>query len=260
MNELVSIVTPAYNSENYIAATIESVLAQTYPHFEMLIVDDQSTDRTRDIIEMYQVRDPRIKYKKLEKKGGASMARNKAIRMAQGRYIAFLDADDLWDPQKLEVQLNFMRDHDYAFTYSSYRFIDESGESLERYRTSTKTTTLNRILFMSSTVGCLTAVYDRNKVGLIQIPKLNKRNDIAMWHRVLQTVEKGYYLDQTLASYRVVSDSLSHHTSKSELLKHHYTLYRKNLKFSHLKSWFYSLMNVFCYVIIKLKYEKRGPL
>ena len=126
--ELVSIITPVYNSQAYLHDTIQCVLNQTYGNWELLMVDDISSDRSVEIMAEYAAKDPRISYEVLSSKGGASFARNTALAKAKGRYIAFLDADDLWKPDKLAKQVQFMQEHDYAFTFHPYRYIDTQGK------------------------------------------------------------------------------------------------------------------------------------
>ena len=122
---LVSIITPSYNTAMFIGETIESVLAQTYSNWELLIVDDCSTDNTDEVVSLY--RDPRIHYFKNTKNSGAAFSRNKALREAKGKWIAFLDSDDLWKPAKLEKQIRFMVDNQYSFTCTGREVIDENS-------------------------------------------------------------------------------------------------------------------------------------
>ena len=131
MNDLISIIMPSYNTERYIGDSIRSVLAQTYSDWELIIVDDCSTDRTDDIVGGF-LHDTRIRYIKNEKNSGAAMSRNRALREARGRWIAFLDSDDLWLPDKLEHQVDFMEQHGYSFSYTKYREIDEQSNNLKK--------------------------------------------------------------------------------------------------------------------------------
>ncbi|MGB4386964.1 MAG: glycosyltransferase family 2 protein, partial [Caldicoprobacterales bacterium] len=126
MEGLVSIITPAYNCEKYIGETIESVLKQSYENWELIIVDDCSTDNTKSVVEEYIKRDKRIKYYSLDVNSGAAVARTKAMELASGEYIAFLDSDDLWMPNKLEKQISFMKANNYNFTCTSYEQVDEN--------------------------------------------------------------------------------------------------------------------------------------
>ena len=126
-NRLVSIIMPTYNCGNFIGETIDSVIAQIYENWELIIVDDCSTDNTEEIVNVYRKKDSRIKYKKLATNSGAAVARNRGIELADGKYIAFLDSDDLWQPKKLDTQIKFMNNNAYHFTCTSYNKIDEEG-------------------------------------------------------------------------------------------------------------------------------------
>lgn len=204
---MVSIITPSHNAEKFIAQTIESVLAQTYQEWEVIVVDDLSSDNTVQIIEDYAQNDPRIKLIKLEQKSGPAVARNRAIEASRGQYIAFLDADDLWMSEKLEKQISFMIKHDLAFTYSSYKVINVEDESLTTF------VTLPEISYESMlktcSVGCLTAVYDREKIGKMYMPKLPKRQDYALWLSILKKIGATKGLLEPLACYRIGQTSVS---------------------------------------------------
>jgi len=253
MKDLVSIVTPVYNGEAYIEETIKSVLAQTYPHWEMLIVDDRSNDHTQDIVQKYAAVDQRIRFFVLPKKGGASLARNKAIAEAKGEYIAFLDADDLWKSEKLEKQLQFMKANDLDFSYHHYSLIDEHGELCHIRRIAPEKITYRRAL-LGCSIGCLSVMYRTKRIGTVQIKRIDRRNDDALWLTILKRCECGYLLDQDLAYYRVGNASLSS-GSKVKLLKYHYRLYRDITEFGICKSAFYTCTNVFVYFMNKKKRE-----
>ena len=197
MKPLVSIITPVYNGEKNINYTIDSVLNQTLDDFEMIIVDDISTDDTKQVVKEYAKKDKRVKFYTLPKKGGASAARNFAIKKAKGRYIAFLDGDDLWQCDKLEKQIRFMKENDIAFSYTDYEYIDEDNNKLNTIRKCPKKMSYFRMLFGDS-IGCLTVIYDAKKIGKIQIPEIEKRNDYALWCRILKKVKKGYKYDEVL--------------------------------------------------------------
>lgn len=241
---LVSIVTPCYNSENYLSETIESVITQTYSNWELIIVDDISTDDSIKVIREYCEKDSRIKYFVLEEKGGASLARNRAIREARGKYIAFLDSDDVWKEEKLEKQIKFMEENNYDFTYHNYELINEKSEKLNRLRVAPKSITYKRALIGCS-IGCLTAMYNCYNVGKVQIKRLDKRNDDALWFEILKKCRNGYLLDENLALYRVGNNSISS-GSKTKLLKYHFHLYR-NQNFSVVTSLFLTFTNIIIY-------------
>ena len=181
MSDLVSIISPSYNCEKFIGKTIDSVLAQTYENWELIIVDDCSTDNTDAVVAKYN--DKRIKYLKNEKNSGAAVSRNKALREAKGRWIAFLDSDDLWLPKKLEKQIHFMESNGYHFSYTNYEEIDEDGNKLDVKVTGPKVISKTG-MFNYCWPGCLTVMYDAEAYGLLQIEDIKKNNDYAMWLKV----------------------------------------------------------------------------
>ena len=224
MDDLVSIIMPSYNTDKFIIETIKSVLAQTYTEWELLIVDDCSTDKTDEIVRSF-LSDKRIKYFKNEKNSGAAASRNKALREAKGKWIAFLDSDDLWMPEKLEKQIRFMKNNGYYFSYTNYAEIDVEGKrngiTVTGPRKITKTGFYNYCW-----PGCLTVMYDRNAVGLVQIADIKKNNDYAMWLKVCQKADC-YLLDEDLALYRRGRvGSVSTHSIKT-MIGWHYKLYRE---------------------------------
>lgn len=219
---LVSIVMPSYNTEKYIAESIESVLAQTYPYWELIIVDDCSTDASDAAVAPY-LADTRIRYLKNEKNSGAAVSRNYALREAKGKWIAFLDSDDLWTPDKLEKQIAFMQDNGYRFSYTNYIEIDE--ESMPNGKLITGPKRISKLGMQSYCwPGCLTVMYDAEAVGLIQIADIKKNNDYAMWLKVCKKATC-HLLDEALAKYRKRSGSISNH-SYTKLIKWHYKLFR----------------------------------
>ncbi len=237
---LVSIICPMYNVSRFINRTIDCVLAQTYQNFELLIVDDISTDDSREKVLAYD--DPRIKLFQNEKNSGAAESRNYAMREAKGKYIAFLDSDDIWEPTKLYKQLTFMENNGYNFSYTNYIEIDEDDNELGVFITGPKVVTrrkTNRFCYM----GCLTVMYNREAVGLIQVdPEIKKRNDYAIWLKVIKK-EKCYLLDETLARYRRRTGSISN-VSIMTLIKHHYRLFRISEKRNPLSALFCVFRNI----------------
>ncbi len=223
MNDLVSIVMPSYNTSQYIAESIQSVLKQTYSNWELLIVDDCSPDDTDEVVKPF-LADSRIRFFKNEKNSGAAVSRNKALREAKGRWIAFLDSDDLWMPEKLEKQVKFMEENVYHFSYTRYAEIDidgkRNGVSVTGPKKITKTGFFNYCW-----PGCLTVMYDREFVGLIQINDIKKNNDYAMWLKVCRKANC-YLLDEEMALYRRGRmGSVSTHSIKT-MIGWHYKLYR----------------------------------
>lgn len=233
--ELVSIVTPTYNAENYLKYTIESVLSQTYQNWEMLIVDDCSTDNTVAIIKSYIEKDNRITLIELDKNSGAAVARNTAIEKASGRYIAFLDSDDRWLPNKLEKQIGFMQNNNYAFTYTAYEKINESGEYAGNVGIPDKVNYADLLKVCS--IGCLTAVYDTKALGKIYMPLIRKRQDLGLWLKILKQIPYAYGLNEVLAQYQLRSDSIS--ANKKEAAKFTWKLYREVEQLSIIKAGYY---------------------
>ncbi len=253
MSELVSIITPSYNTARFIEETIQSVLSQTYTDWEMLIVDDCSTDNTDEVVAPY-LADPRIRYLKNEKNSGAAVSRNYALREAKGKWIAFLDSDDLWAPDKLAKQIAFMKENGYDFSYTNYEEIDEASSPLGVFVTGPKRVTKHG-MYRYCWPGCLTVMYDREAVGIIQIEDIKKNNDYAIWLKVCKKVTC-YLLPETLAKYRKRSGSISNH-GYVKLIKWHYKLHREAERRNPISAAFLTLRNLFFGVIKKLLYVKR---
>ena len=242
---LVSVITPSYNCARFIGATIESVQAQTYPNWELIIVDDCSTDHSREVIEKYIGEDPRIKLVVLERNSGAAVARTKAMQLAQGRYMAFLDSDDLWMPNKLFVQLDFMIKNGYAFTCTSYEQINESGKTLNRIVRAVSRVNYNRLL-LDCPVGNSTVMYDVSKMGKFEVPNIRKRNDDALWLKMLRVEPYIWGIPNVLVKYRIRPNSIS--VNKFSLVKYHWHLYRKIEQLNLLRSVFH----VFFWCFLKI--------
>lgn len=252
MNELVSIIMPSYNTTKFISETIESVLAQTYPNLELLIVDDCSTDNTDDVVRQY-LSDERIHYIKNDANSGAALSRNRALREAKGKWIAFLDSDDLWLPEKLEKQISFMEKNNYCFSYTNYIEIDEESKPNGKSVTGPKRISKHG-MFNYCWMGCLTVMYDADTVGLIQIADIKKNNDYAMWLKVCKKADC-YLLDEVLAKYRKRGGSISNH-GYVKLIKWHYKMYREAENKNSLFSFVLTVRNLFLGVIKKIRYVK----
>ena len=232
MNDLVSIIMPSYNTALYIRETIQSVLDQTNQNWELIIVDDCSTDNTDEIVD--SIKDERIRYLKNEKNSGAAVSRNRALREAKGRWIAFLDSDDLWMPEKLEKQISFMEKNGYSFSYTNYEEIDVEGKKTGVKVTGPKKVTKTG-MFNYCWLGCLTVMYDRNVIGLIQIEDIKKNNDYAMWLKVCKKANC-YLLDENLGKYRKGrAGSVSTHSIKT-MIGWHYKLFREAEKQGTVRS------------------------
>lgn len=229
---LVSIITASFNSAEFIGQTIDSILAQTFADWELLITDDCSTDDTVEIIRNYAARDRRIKWFRLETNSGAGAARNHSIREARGRYIAFCDSDDQWKPNKLEEQLFFMRSNGYAFTYTSYDVVDENDNAVGYVKCRPVFT--YRTLLQDNGIGCLTSIYDCDVVGKMYMPTIRKRQDWGLWLNIIKKTKHAYGLPRSLSIYRDRKGSIS--SNKWALCKHNYTLYREVENFSGVAS------------------------
>lgn len=231
---LVSIITPTYNAERTIASCIESVMAQTYQDWELLITDDCSQDATVDIIRRYAAADSRIRLFCQNENGGAGKARNNSIAEARGRYIAFLDADDRWMPAKLERQVSFMEESGVKVCYSSYVTCDAVG-NVKGIVPCPKRVSYRDIL-SDDRMGCLTLIYDAEALGKVFMPLMRRRQDWALKILLLQQCGFALGVPDTLAVYRVSDGSLSN-GGKSSLVKYNVAVYREVLHYSPFKAW-----------------------
>lgn len=255
MAGLVSIIMPSYNTAEFIAESIRSVLAQTFEDWELLIVDDCSADDTDAVVEPFLV-DERIKYLKNEKNSGAAISRNRALREARGKWIAFLDSDDLWMPDKLIKQIEFMEKNNYSFSYTNYSEIDIEGKKNGVSVTGPKRITRCG-MFSYCWPGCLTVMYEAKAVGLIQIEDIRKNNDYAMWLKVCKKADC-YLLDENLALYRRGrTGSISTHSIK-KLIGWHYKLFKEAEGQNFVFACFNTARNMFCGFLKKKIYVKRG--
>lgn len=247
---LVSIVMPSYNTAKYISDSIKSIQAQTYENWELIIVDDCSTDNSVDVIRSFN--EPRIKLLQNEINSGAAVSRNNALKIAKGRWIAFLDSDDIWVPEKLEKQIKFMVEHNYAFTFTDYR-ICLNGEWLPYINTGPNVVT-KRKMYDYCYFSTITVMYEREKIGLIQIVNLRKNNDYAMW---FQAIEKSnaYRLPECLSCYIKHDGSVSS-GSKVHLIKWHYKLFREGLGKKPVLSIILTANNLVHGVWKKIHYRK----
>ena len=233
MSSLVSIITPSYNSSKFIKDCVASVFSQTYKNWEMIIVDDCSKDNSKEIISELSTKDKRIKPIFLEKNVGAAEARNAAIRQSKGKYVAFLDSDDLWNPKKLEKQLSFMYENEIAFSYTNYQFISENGEDLSNIISAPEKMTYDSYL-KNTIIGCLTVIIDREKSGEFEMPNIRSSHDMALWLLIMKRGFSAYGLDENLARYRIVSTSNT--ASKWHAAKDVWKVYRKVEKLSFIYS------------------------
>lgn len=231
-NPLVSIVMPAYNCELFIGTSIVSVANQTYKNWELIVIDDCSTDKTAEIIEKFVMKDSRIKYFKLDRNSGAAVARNNAVELSKGKYIAFLDSDDVWFRSKLSKQVELMESNNIGFTCTSYTKIDEQGQSLNRIITAKKKSDYNGVL--KTCPGNSTVMYNTDKLGKFFIPDIKKRNDYVMWLQIIKKEKFLYGIEEPLASHRIRKEGISN--DKKSLIAYHWKVYRKIEKLSLFKS------------------------
>lgn len=260
MYGLVSIIMPSYNTAPFIAESIRSVIAQTYKNWELIIVDDASVDNTDEVVQrviqsLSKDLSSKIHYIKNRKNSGAAFSRNRALREANGKWIAFLDSDDLWAPQKLERQLEFMIKNGYAFSYTRYEEIDESGKPSGTVVGGPKHISKNG-MYNYCWPGCLTVMYNRDIVGNIQVANIQKNNDYAMWLKVCQQADC-HLLDETHAQYRLRDYSISSH-GYIYLIKWHYKLFREAEGLSVPSSVWNTTRNLFFGLWKKIRYVKRG--
>ena len=190
----------------------------------MIIVDDRSQDNTREIVEEYVKDDPRIQYHLLEVNSGAAVARTTAMKLAKGSYMAFLDSDDIWTPDKLERQIQWMEDNGVAFSCTAYEQIDENDNLLNKTIKTIKKTNYDRLL-LDCPVGNSTVVYNVEKMGKFEVPNIRKRNDDALWLQMLKKEKYIWGMPDVLMKYRVRQNSIS--SNKLAVIKYHWILYRK---------------------------------
>lgn len=252
---LVSIIMPAYNNARYIGAAIESVLAQTHPHWELLIVDDASSDGTLEQAQCYQAKDARIKVFVMGENQGASFCRNYATKKSSGDFIAFLDGDDLWMPHKLERQLSFMQQHALGVSYTSYKQVDLEGKDkgIEVLALSELSAAKQKT---NNFMGNLTGMYAVDKVGRLMAPDMRKRQDWALWHKaIVKSGKAAKGMPEILAAYRVSPDSMS--ARKWGLIRHNFAFYRQYLGYSWVKSALWLMVFFAVYFIERPRYIKK---
>lgn len=254
IKDLVSIIMPSYNCGRFVEETIRSVQAQTYKNWEIIFMDDCSTDDTIRKVSAMRDADSRIHLYKNCSNLGAAISRNNALREAKGRWIAFLDSDDLWKPEKLEHQIKFMEENGYSFSCTERDVIDEESKPLGQFITGPDRISkggMRRYCW----VGCLTVMYDANVMGVIQVADLKKNNDYAIWLKAIKKADC-YLLKENLASYRQRKGSISHDSMK-KLIKSHYDLWRVGEEMSQIIAFLLTIQNLFFGVVKRLKYIKK---
>ena len=235
--EKVSIIVPMYNAEKFIGKTIESVIAQTYQNWEMLIMNDVSTDNSLAIVSLYAKKDERIKIVNTEKNVGVVKGRNFLIDLASGKYIAFLDADDYWHNEKLEKQIKFMKEKNASISCTEYTRVKENEEKINDVII--KEEISYNDMLKNNYLGCLTVIYDAKKIGKRYFKELEKNEDYVLWIEIVKDVNTIYGLKENLAYYRVLDNSRS--SNKVKTAKVRWEIYRKIEKLSLLKSIYYFL-------------------
>ena len=242
---------PSYNSEKYIEASIKSVLSQSYGNWELLIVDDCSNDKTVEIIKSFE--DGRIKLFQNKVNSGAAISRNWALREAKGKWIAFLDSDDLWLSTKLEEQLNFMVENKYDFTFTDYRIC--LNGNWEKYKHTAPNVVNYRKIKKYCYFSTITVMYNSEVIGLVQIGDIRKNNDYAMWLKALKETN-AYRYPKCLSYYIKHDDSISS-GSKLKLIKWHYILFRKECKYSRIHSVLLTIGNVWHGFWKRFRYKEK---
>ncbi|MCH4822501.1 glycosyltransferase [Gramella lutea] len=250
---MVSVIMPAYNAEAFIAESIQSVLNQDYQNWELWVIDDASTDSTRNIVRKYTKENLNIRLIENPSNLGTHHSRNKGIKAAQGDYIAFLDADDLWKPEKLSKQVKFIQKHKLSACFSSYELIAENGNQLNKIVQALPKLTYQKLL-KANYVGNLTGIYDSRQLGKIYSPEISKRQDWALW---LKVVEKGgpmMGIEDPLALYRLRKNSISR--NKVEMLKYNFKVFHQVLGYSYFSSFWRMLIFLKEQFLVKSKQVK----
>ena len=244
-NKTVSVVMPLYNAANTIRESINSVLRQTHSDFELIVVDDCSTDDGSKIVEDMARIDTRIKLIQLDRNGGAGVARNTAIEAADGKYIAFLDADDQWREDKLEIQLKAFKENQTALVCSGYVVVDQNYNKTGIRRPKEWITYDD--LLKSNLIGCLTAIYDTDRVGKMYMPTIRKRQDYALWLNIVRTAGPAYCIHRELSQYYIQPNSIS--SNKLEMLRWNYKMFRDTQSYNPIVAAMLTLRNAVYKVI-----------
>ena len=231
---LVSIIMPCYNASAFLKETLDSVLAQTYQNFELLITDDCSTDDSVAVIRSFG--DPRIKLFHNEKNSGAAETRNRSIRHASGKWIAFLDSDDLWEKDKLEKHLNFMVEKGVALSMTYYRIMNAEGEIVKEYCPSKEFYVYKDVL-KQCPLSCSTVIFDAEKLGKVEMPQAEKREDLAYWLLLMRGGEKAWCYPELLTTYKVHANSVS--SNKAKMIKYQWRVYRRNERIGLIPAAYY---------------------
>ena len=241
-NYLVSIVMPTYNSEEFINQTILSVISQTYKNWELIITDDASIDKTCDLVKVFCEKDRRVKLFQLGKNNGAAVARNNCLEHVNGRYIAFLDSDDLWKKDKLAIQIDFMQKNNIPISFTSYEFIDVLGNNLNKVIRANKNVDYNGYL-KNTIIGMSTSMIDTSLVSNVRFKDIRTRQDTYLWISLLKTGLIAYGLDIVLSKYRFRKNSIS--SNKFKAASQVWKLYYNFERLGFLTSSYYFIFYIF---------------
>lgn len=241
----ISIITASYNDELLISETYRSILSQTHTNWEWLITDDCSSDGTQDILYEIQNKDNRVKVFKNSVNSGAAISRNNSIKNATGAYIAFLDSDDLWECNKLEVQLHYMKNNNVDFSFTSYQLISEKGDTLGIHvdRFKSLSVRYEDMLRKKATLGCSTVMLKKEAFSDIAMPEIRTGQDYALWLKLLKSIDRAVLIPVCLSRYRIVKGSISRNKFKKAMRQWH--IYREIEKLPLLKSCEYFLFYAF---------------
>ncbi len=238
MNALVSIITPSYNSAKFIAETIQSAQNQTYQNWEMIIIDDGSSDETESVVLSLSQNDNRIQFHKLNQNSGPAIARNTGIEKASGDYMTFIDADDIWFPTFIENNIKTIQETGIPFVFSSYRRANEQLEFIYSDFIVPNKVSYTDIL-KSNSISCLTAFVDIKKLGKKYMPLIRKRQDMGLWLNYLKVIPFAHGIQETQAIYRIRENSLSR--KKLDLIKYQWQFYREVEKLNVFQATYYML-------------------
>lgn len=240
--KLVSVITPNFNSEKYIMDTYNSLLTQTYSNWEWIVYDDNSSDNSLGILKEIEKNDSRVSVYFGKISLGPALARNRCIKESKGHYIAFLDADDLWDTKKLDSQIKFMQFNKIPLSYTRYKKIDHNNKVLG-FPAIFSLKVSYKDLLLSNVICCSSAIYDVSILGKVYMPTILKRQDYGLWLKVLKLTPFAYGINEVLTCYRVLPNSLS--SNKISLIKYHWELFRNHEKLPFWQTVFYITSNIY---------------
>jgi len=253
---MVSIITPVYNCDEFLEECIQSVLNQTFHDWELILIDDFSSDSSKGIINKYVALDSRIKAYYFNENVGAGTARNKGIEISKGRFIAFLDSDDYWQKDKLNLQIDFMLQNNVEFSYTRFFELDKK-DKVSKIILPPKSVNYFSLLF-NNYIKTLTAIYDTEKIGKIYMPNYRKRQDWGLWFNILKMTNKAHCFPESLAYYRTSNTSLS--KNKFLLVKENFNFYRYFLKKNVIVSTLMMLIFLLVHLSFKTLYSKKVTL